>query len=416
MTHHRWYVVAALFSAAFLTIADRVCISAAKTDMARDLNLSDMTFGAVFGAFALGYAILMVPSGWFADRFGPRKFMALIVGLWSLFTLWTGLVHATAVLIAVRFLFGLAEAGCFPTAARAMYNWLPIRERGLALGLLNTGSRLGAAVGLAVLSLSIAKLGWRLTFALLGSTGFAWAALWHGWFRDDPAQKRAVSTAELEHIRAGRPEARPIRSGETHWRLLLCPNTSLILTQYFASNFAFFICFSWLLPYLRSRFALAATEAGLYASVPLYCGACATWISGLTIDAIYRRGRWRLSRRLPAMFGFSLASVMLVAAASMASPASFIACFALATFGLDLTLSPSWTTCSDIGGRLTGTLSGAMNTMGSVGSFVSSLAFPWLLGLTGGIQTYFYMAAALNVVAVLCWWRIRPDRPLSPMT
>ena len=108
------------------------------------------------------------------------------------------------------------------------------------------------------------------------------------------------------------------------------------------------------------------------------------------------------------MFGFSLATAAVVASAYMTTPAGFIPCFALTTFGVDFTLSPSWTVCSDVAGRYTATLSGAMNTMGSIGSFASSVTFPWLLALTGSVKTYFFMAAALDVVAVFGWWRIRP--------
>jgi ACS family glucarate transporter-like MFS transporter len=63
VTRVRWYVVAALFSLSMLTIVDRVCISAAKMDMALDLGLSDVTFGFIFGAFAVGYALSQIPSG-----------------------------------------------------------------------------------------------------------------------------------------------------------------------------------------------------------------------------------------------------------------------------------------------------------------------------------------------------------------
>ena len=68
---------------------------------------------------------------------------------------------------------------------------------------------------------------------------------------------------------------------------------------------------------------------------------------------------------------------------------SFIACFALATLGVDLAIAPSWAICSDVGKEYTGTLSGAMNMMGALGSFASSLAFPALLKITGAVQTYF---------------------------
>jgi ACS family glucarate transporter-like MFS transporter len=365
----------------------------------------------VFGAFALGYAIFMLPSGRVADLWGPRKFLAVIVMLWSLFTLQTGLVSALGILVAVRFLFGAAEAGAYPAAARALYNWLPARERGLGLGLLNTGSRLGAAVGLMLVSYAIAVVGWRTSFILLGAFGLAWAAWWIWWFRDEPAAKRGVPPAELEVISAGRSSVGPVQKPD--WRELISWNSVLILTQYFASNFTFFICFSWLLPYLRTNFRLTGQQAGIYASIPLYCGALATWMSGSVVDVIFRRGHWALSRRLPAVFGFTLAVVTLLAAAHAGSPLGFVACFALTTFGVDFTLSPSWSISADVGKRQTGTLSGAMNTLGSVGSFLSSITFPWLLGLTGSVKAYFFLAAALDVIAVLCWLRIRPDPPTS---
>ena len=391
----RWRVLAALFLLSFITIVDRVAISAAKSEMAAELGISDITFGVVFGAFALGYGVFMAPSGWVADRWGPRRFLALIVGLWSLFTLQTGLVSAAGVLIAIRFLFGAAEAGAYPTAARAIYTWMPARERGLALGLLNTGSRLGAAIGLTLMSFSVAALGWRASFVVLGAAGFAWAAFWLLWFRDTPEEKSGGAAA---------------RQPGGNWRELVSRNTALILVQYFASNFTFFLCFSWLLPYLRSHYSLGPREAGFYASIPLYAGVLATSTSGLVVDAIYRRGHWGLSRRLPAMFGFALAAVCLIAASRATSMAGFLVFFTITTFGVDFTLSPSWSVSSDIGRQQTGTLSAAMNTLGSIGSFASSVVFPRLLAQTGSVTTHFVLAAALDVVAVVCWWNIRPER------
>jgi ACS family glucarate transporter-like MFS transporter len=182
------------------------------------------------------------------------------------------------------------------------------------------------------------------------------------------------------------------------------------MVQYFASNFTFFICFSWLLPYLKDHYQLSATQAGVYASIPLYFGAAANWLSGLTVDWIYRRGYWKFSRLFPAVLGFGLAAVSLVVGANMPTVQGAVACFALATFGVDLTLSPSWAACIDIGGKYTGTLSGGMNMIGNLGSFVSSIAFPYLLAATGSASAYFYVAALLNLVAIGCWLGVRPDK------
>lgn len=391
------YVVACLCSLSFLTIVDRVCISAAKTDMSRELGITDTTFGWVFGAFAFGYTLMMVPSGWLVDRSGPRKMLALFVLLWSFLTAATGWINAAAILLMVRFLFGVAEAGAFPGAARAISNWLPIHRRGLALGLLNTGSRLGAAFGLWAISFCVAHWGWRFSFLLLGIVGAIWATFWYVWFRDHPPANQSSVSAYSHTTKTSLPTAATMnklsRSGTVY----------LVLFQYFASNFTFFICFSWLLPYLKSHYGLTNTAAGMYAAIPLYFGALATWISGTVVDFTFRKGHWKLSRRLPAMFGFGLAAGAVVATAFSASADGFIFCFSLATFGVDLTLSPSWTVCADIGGIRTGALSGAMNMMGSLGAFASSVLFPLLLDSTGDIKMYFYLAASLDVAAMVGW-------------
>jgi ACS family glucarate transporter-like MFS transporter len=142
----RWQVVAGIFLLAFITIMDRVCISSAKLGIASDLGITDVQFGWVFGVFACGYATLMIPAGWWADRIGPRVFLTAIVCCWSILTAGTGFATTLIPLLSIRFLFGLAEAGAYPTASRALYSWMATSERGLALGLLNTGSRLGAAL------------------------------------------------------------------------------------------------------------------------------------------------------------------------------------------------------------------------------------------------------------------------------
>jgi ACS family glucarate transporter-like MFS transporter len=405
-------VVCAVVIVSFLTILARAGISGAKAEMAHDLSISDLTFGVVFGAFALGYAIFMIPCGWLADHWGPRKSLACSVFFWSVFTLCTGLVSGVTLLVVVRFLFGLAEAGVYPQATRALHNWILPPERGLALGLLNMGSRLGAAVGLLATPKFVEWLGWRESFVGLGIVGVVWAAIWFWWFRDRPKIKFDAPGPEFFSPENKNPVT--TAANKIPWRAFLSSrNFYLITYQYFASQFTFFICLSWLLPFLQNRYGMANGTAGLYSSIPLYCGALAMWSGGTVVDRIYNAGKWKLSRGLPAMFGFALAAVTLLPAPFMHSPEWFIACFALATFGLDLTVSPSWTVCCDVGGRYSGTLSAAMNTAGALGSLASSLLFPFFIGRVEYIRIYFYIAAFLNLVALLGWKYIEPSKGLT---
>jgi MFS transporter, ACS family, glucarate transporter len=410
-SRQRWVVIAAVVVVAFLTVLARAAISGAKVAIARELGVSDLTFGLIFGAFALGYAVFMVPCGLMADHWGPRRALTLSVFFWSLFTLGTGLVFGAFALITIRFLFGMAEAGVFPQAARAIHNWMPMQERGLALGLLNLGSRMGAAIGLAAIPVCVQWLGWRSSFVWLGILGLVWAAIWFWWFRDCPARTSGNIEPHAFSHHDKKMSSKIIEN--TPWRLFLSSrNFYLITYQYFASQFTFFICLSWLLPFLKSRFGETTSAAGAYSSIPLYCGALAMAAGGIVIDRIYRAGKWRLSRTLPAMAGFGLASLTLLPAPFMSSPGWFIACFALTTFGVDLTVCASWPVCCDVGGRHSGTLSAAMNTMGALGSFASSLVFPLLVGKEGNTRNYFFLAALLNIVALACWKYIDPAESL----
>ena len=121
-----------------ITYLDRICISAAAPRISHDLGLTDMQLGYVFSIFALSYAIFELPAGWLGDRVGQRKVLARIVAGWSVFTCLTGMAWNYPVLLVTRFAFGAAEAGAFPTLARALARWFPPHERGFPNGVLGS--------------------------------------------------------------------------------------------------------------------------------------------------------------------------------------------------------------------------------------------------------------------------------------
>jgi ACS family glucarate transporter-like MFS transporter len=384
----RWVVVFILFIMSLLIIVDRVVVSAAKADMAAQIGISDLQFGGVFSIFALGYALFQLPSGWLIDRYGPRVFLAIIVAAWSICTALTSFATALVPLLVIRFIFGAFESGAYPAAARANYTWLPVKDRGIAQGILFSGSRLGAAAGLTGATWFIAMTGWRHTFEMLGIFGLIWSAFWLLWFREGP-----IGVAPSQGQRA-------------NWSVLRHPAVPYLAVQYFASNFTIFLCFTWLLPYLQHRFQLSNGAAGFCASIPLYAAAAANWIAGLSIDALYRLGYPVASRKLPAIAGFLLSACALALAARSSSVGFAVTCFSAATFGADLTLSPSWAASIDIGRAHTGLLSSAMNMSGNIGSFISALAFPLLVSSSFGAVSYFHIAAGLSALAAFCWWRL----------
>ncbi|WP_430909571.1 MFS transporter [Maribacter sp. 2-571] len=411
----RFKMVFCTFLLAMIVLFDRILLSVAKDPVAESLQLSDKQMGWAMSIFALGYALFQTPAGLFADKYGPRKILTAVVALWSLFTALTGAVWNYGVLMVVRFLFGAGEAGAFPGMARAIYSWIPLQERGIVNGINFSGGRIGAAFALPLVAWLIDAVGWRLTFVILGAVGLLWGVFWFFWFRDNPEDHNGTSEEEVAFIHANtnRTVGEEKNARIDFGKLFRSKTMWLLMGQYFASNFTFFFCLTWLFPHLKVKYNLDALEAGFYASAPLIFGALGNWFSGFLVDYIYKRNKWALSRKVPAIIGFVLASVGIVASVYMETVTPAIVFISIAVFGADMTLSPSWSACVDVGKQFSGAVSGTMNMAGNIGSFLTALAFPYLLDMTGSEIPFFYLAAGLNVLAIFLWMAVRPQNPLA---
>ncbi|UXX79079.1 MFS transporter [Reichenbachiella carrageenanivorans] len=409
----RYKLVISTFSLTLLLYIDRVGISAAKGFIGKDLGLSDPQLGWVMSAFALGYALFQVPAGLMSDKYGPRRVIAWIVSVWSFFTLATGLAWNFVTMLIVRFLFGAGEAGAFPGISRANLTWIPLRERGVVTGINFSGSRLGAAFAFPLITWVIASFGWRWSFYLMGGIGLVWAYFWYEWFRDMPEEHAGVSEAEKKMIVEQRQAIDQIQVKSLPISTLLkSTNLWLAMAQYFSSNFIFFFCLTWMLPYLAERFQVTALEASVYSMFPLICGAFGNWFSGWLVDRIYKSGHWRRSRSIPAIIGFVLVGIGVLVILSSSSIVIAVAGLSVAVFGADMTLSPSWSFCMDVGKANAGAVSGAMNMAGNVGSFVTAILFPYLIKWTGTADTFFIISGVFVAIAILAWLLMNPSKSI----
>jgi len=428
MSRQRFVLISILFFHSVNTYMDRACIASAVDHIKKDLSISAEWMGLVLGIFAVGYALFQVPSGWIADKLGPRKALTIVVSVWSMFTALTGAARTGLQMLVLRFLFGVGEAGAFPGATQAFFRWLPVEDRGLAHGINFSGSRLGAAFSLFLMPWLIMKIGWRWTFAVNGLIGIIWAIVWLFWFRDNPKDNPRVNTEELDYIEKGRVSDFAATAKASFAEVFTSLNMSLAMLQYFCSNVTFFISLTWLPSYLKNQWP-DNPRAIYFSAVPLIFAAFANWVAGSMVTGLYKKGYHVGSRRVTAIVGFSLGVIGLILAMQArnlnflvtdeAQLYWFVFCFALATFGVDMTLSPSWAFCNDIGGANSGAVSGSMNMVGNIGAALSAIAFPLLLNEeTGSANTFFMLAAGLNFVAIVTWCFMNPrrisDKKLSP--
>ncbi len=415
-TRARHRVLLLGFLMAVITYLDRVCISAAAPDMSSDLGLSSMQMGYVFSIFALAYGIFEIPMGWLGDRYGQRSLLTRIVVCWSAFTVLTGLAWNYLVLLVVRFVFGAAEAGAFPTLARALARWFPHLERGRANGVMWMGARLGGSLAPPLAALLIARLGWRTTFFLFGVTGLFWCAAFWPWYRDDPADHRAVNAAELAYIREGRviPTDEQGKAAEMWGRLLRSPSMWALFGMYFCAAYGFFFFVTWLPTYLVEEHGLTLERSGLYSALPLGFGAVGSIAGGAFSDWLIRRtGSLRWGRRAVGVGGFMLAAVGFGLAVVARSPLAAVLCLAFAQGAQDLTLPVAWATCVEIGGAFGGTATGFMNTASSLSAMISPVSAAWLAETFGSFHAMFLVATVIYVIGGLLWLAVDPHERIS---
>ena len=414
-TNVRYGVLGYACALSVITYLDRICISGAAPAIREEMGLSPVEMGFVFSAFVLGYSALQVPGGWLGDKLGPRKVLTWIVVWWSAFTALTGGVRTLGLLVAARFLFGAGQAGAFPITARSFSNWFPATEVGFAQGLMWMSARLGGALAPGLIVLMMARLGWRLPFVIFGLVGVIWAFFFYPWYRDRPEEKPSVNEAEREVITGARRmrhnQDDPTPAKVPWGKLLRSENLWTICLMYFCLAFGWFFYLTWLPTYLQSR-GMTLTQAGLYAGLPLFLGAFGCLGGGVLTDYVVRRTGKLKNRRYIGFGGFTAGALCLLASAYMPDPRSAVLCMALAAFFSDITMGSCWAVCIDIGHELAGTVSGCMNTWGSVGALLSPVFAGYVVQHLGAWQLVIVSYAAVLFLGALFWLRIDSTRPL----
>jgi sugar phosphate permease len=421
LSRGRWYVLLLISVMYLITYLDRVNISTAAPQISKEFGFDKITMGVIFSAFVWAYALFQVPGGWLSDRFGARGVLAGVVAYWSVMTAATAAAFSATSFVAIRFLFGVGEAGAFPGATRAMQLWYPRAERGLVQGVTHSASRLGAAIAPPLVVLIMSRFGWRPVFFICGGVGLIWSLWWAVSYRNLPEEHRLVNPAELEHIR-GRDESGNIKPPPMEkqvnvpWATLIrSPNMWAIMCAYFTYVYCLWIFLSWLPSYLIEARHFTLIKVGLYASLPLFAGVIGDTVGGLATDWLLKvTGSAKIGRRVVAIVGLLGCAVCIVPAALTEN--AYVAVYGLTAslFFLEFTIGPSWAVPMDTGGKYSGTVSGMMNMAGNFGGALSPLVFGFLVQY-GSWQAPFIVAACLLVAGAAVWafW-LDPDKQILP--
>jgi ACS family hexuronate transporter-like MFS transporter len=207
MRHHfRYSILALLFAATTINYIDRSVIGVlAPTLRDHVFGWSVQDYSYITTAFQLAYAVGLLTMGSFVDRVGVRLGFAVCIAIWSVFAAAHALVRPAFGLVGfmvARMGLGFGESGIFPCTTKVIAEWFPQTQRGLATGVVNASTNIGAVLAPLLVPLLVASDGrhWQLAFLITPVFSVLWVIVWWRTYRS-PAQHPRVSPEELALIR-----------------------------------------------------------------------------------------------------------------------------------------------------------------------------------------------------------------------
>lgn len=359
---------------------DRVCIAEiAKLDeFKQTLQLSDDQTGAILSAFFVSYALCQMPAGWLSDRFGARRMLPLYITVWSLCTILTGLATGFALLITARLLFGVAQAGCYPTASSLIKRWVPLVRRGTASSIVAFGGRLGGAIApLLTAWLLRDLLPWRWVLVLYGSFGFIVAV--HFWriVREHPDEHPRVDDGERSLIRAGQTENTREQAAFPPLRPIVCSGSMWLMSALqFGTNVGWVFLVTWLPTYLKEVKNVDPKIGGLMSSMVLTAGIVGMLCGGPLTDFTTKLFGRRWGRTLPMVGCYTVAIAAYLSCLHLTSAWAFIAAASLVALVTDMSVPAIWAYMQDVGGKNTAAVFGWGNMWGNLGAATIPVLVP----------------------------------------
>jgi EmrB/QacA subfamily drug resistance transporter len=166
LVQHKWLVLGAAVFGLFMAVLDASIVNIAIPTIQRDLDTDIETVTWVLNAYNLVFAVLLIPAGRLADRFGRKRLFLLGIIIFSLCSLGAALSERIEVLIAWRAAQAIGAAIIVPTSLAIVTLAFPAYQRGLALGTWGAMAGVAGAVGPTLGGILTEYVGWEWIFLI----------------------------------------------------------------------------------------------------------------------------------------------------------------------------------------------------------------------------------------------------------
>ena len=327
----RWWIGGILFASTVINYIDRQALSILAPFLKQDYHWTNVDYANIAIAFRIAYSLGQAVCGRLMDRVGTRRGLTISVTWYSIVSLMTSLANGISSFALFRFLLGAGESANWPGASKAVSEWFPKRERGLAAAFYDSGSSVGGAVAPFLILPVYFRWGWRVAFVIPGMLGFLWLIAWRQLYHL-PQDHPRIGDAERSMILSETLEAQASGKPRLPWRdLLKLPQTwGTIISKGLTDPVWFFVT-DWFPIYLVAK-GISLKSGLLAVWVPFLAADLGNFFGGGVSGYLIGRG-WSLGAARKALVVFGGVGVLLLIPTIFTVNLYFITTlFGLATF------------------------------------------------------------------------------------
>ena len=393
----RWQILTLIFFATTINYIDRQVIGILKPFIADDLGWSEEDYGYIVTAFQIAYAIGLITTGRFLDKYGTRIGYSWAIIVWSI----AGMAHAAARSVTgfaiFRFALGIGESANFPAAVKSVAEWFPKKERAFAAGLFNSGSTVGAILAPIIVSGITITFGWQWAFIITGALGFIWIIFWLAYYQV-PGKHPKISKVELEYINQDQDKNNNEES--IRWiDLFKYKQTIGICSTRFISDWVWWFFLFWIPDFLSKTHGINIKEVVLPLII-IYAVSSIGGIGGGWISSNFiKKGKSVDYARKVTILMCALIILPVMLVSQVTNLWIAVALISLAAAGHQGWASNIFTIVSDIYPKYAiGSMMGLSGFMGAIGGALSASFVGILLEGTGSYFLIFLVASSVYLV------------------
>ncbi|MEY9870378.1 MFS family permease [Peribacillus sp. B2I2] len=253
--------------------ADRNILSPVMGSIGDEWGLDNSQLGLMSTVFFAAYALMQIPTGFLADKFGRVRVLVIGYILFGVGTYFSGLAASFGIFLLMRALTGLGEGTYYGSQYGISSSITPKKYRGLISALINSGMAFGISLGFIASSYFTYTLnkGWQFPFYVFAIPTIIVAILIGLFVRDNQKQEKKQKQVIQE---------------KGSIKQLFTKNHILVYILIFCSLYGFFGMLTWLPYYLQTTRGVEASQTGIIASLVPWASIPGAIIFGYLSDKI----------------------------------------------------------------------------------------------------------------------------------